>query len=157
MKNCRFVTALALTAWVLVGCSSTPGSESTSLVIDAGDFQEMPQVAMRGIRKDGPEVLIKSPANGTVFTENDQIMVEVVFNPSNRGQPADMSSLDVVVKKGWFGKNITDDLIDHLEDNRLFAESVSMSGYTGSFKFEISIKDMAGQLTEEVFEIEIED
>lgn len=140
---------------LLAGCQAPPDAPVTTLVIDPGSFSRMPSITSRGIVRGGPLVSVLSPPEGSVYTEADQIMVDVLFNPSVEGTPADMKTLDVVVKKGWFGKNITEDLMEHIAGNRLFAESISMAGYTGKFKFEITVEDTAGRRTEQVFEIRI--
>ena len=153
--NLPFYLSAFASVLLLVGCNATQPTPVNTLVIDAGNFERMPEITFRGVVKDGPLVSVLSPPDGSVYTEDDQIMVNVVFNPSAEGVPADMNTLEVVVKKGWFGKNITADIREHIAGNRLFAESISMAGYTGKFKFEISVDDVTGQRTEQDFEIKI--
>jgi hypothetical protein len=142
----------------LVACQQLPKSASPGLLIDVSSFEEMPKVQMRGQQKfSGPQVLIMSPENEASYKESDEITIEVLFEPSQKGRRPQMDTLKVVVRLGWFGKDITEDLLEYIEDNKLFAPSVNMSGHTGDFNFEISIEDESGALTEQTFSISVKE
>lgn len=149
------VAALLVSATLLAGCQSL--SPVPLLLIDEDEFVSMPPAATARGLSAGPRVTVLSPAPDTRIADNDEITVEVAFEPSDSGAAPDMSTLEVVVRKGWFGRDITDLVEPYLQDTRLYAPAVSMGGHTGEFEFHIAVEDEAGEKGEEVFLITIDD
>ena len=154
-KKSNKCLSLALFLFANTLLASAIAAESNVLYIDASTFTEK-MIETRGIApQNGPSVIVNSPLDGSEFSQEEKISVDILFDPSSKGVPPNMETLNVKVKKGWFGKDITEDIREFVEGNKLHAPAVSMSGYTGSFKFVISIKDQTGALTKKLFEIDV--
>ena len=57
------------------------------------------------------------------------------------GAAPDMETLQVRVRKGWFGKDITDEVEPYVEGAAIEVPAVDFSGHTGDFRIEIRIRD----------------
>ena len=66
-----------------------------------------------------------------------------------------MATLDIQVKKGWFGKNITKVVMPFVVDNGVYIPKVDFSGYTGKFDFKITISDRRGRSSSASFRITV--
>ena len=108
--------------WVLLVlvCSLPPAdsasAEQRRLVIDPGTFARISsdlsgQTALGGMRtfsQAGPTIALLRPDNNSVFAADEPVVVHLDFLPASDGVTPDMTTLNVRVRKGWFGKNITD-------------------------------------------------
>ena len=81
--------------------------------------------------------------------------VHVEFLPAADGVAPDMETLQVKVRKGWFGKDITDEVEPYVEGAAVRVPEVDFSGHTGDFRFEIHIRDARGRPGEAQFRVTI--
>ena len=66
-----------------------------------------------------------------------------------------MATLNVRVRKGWFGKDITEVVEPYVEGAAIRVQKLDFSGHTGNFRFEISIKDFRDRESEAEFRVKI--
>ena len=138
-------------------------AEQFRLNIDPATFVRMPsQSTHTSVRRStgslgqiGPKIDLQQPDDNSVFTENQQIAVHLIFLPADDGTMPDMNSLNVLVRKGWFGKNITDVVVPYIDGNNVLIPEVDFSGYTGKFEFKISISDHRGRTSTASFRITV--
>ena len=126
------------------------GAPARALVIDPGRFEKMadepfePGVRTLGGRapeQTGPRIDMRQPGDKKVFKRDEPVAVDIAFLPANDGIEPDMETLKVVVRKGWFGKDITEMVRPYVEGTALRMPEVDFSGYTGDFVFLIDIED----------------
>ncbi|MCY3877508.1 MAG: hypothetical protein OXF88_24860 [Rhodobacteraceae bacterium] len=153
---------------LLVLLFAIPASDSSSadqfrLKIDPATFTRIPpqstntsaQQSAGAPGQIGPKIDLQQPDDNAVFSANQQIAVHLIFLPADDGTMPDMSSLDVLVRKGWFGKNITDIVVPYIDGNDVLIPEVDFSGYTGKFDFKISISDHRGRTSTASFRITV--
>ena len=160
------------------------GAKDRRLVIDPGTFVEMPAEALSGREASrargesaprsartvgesagqgvglpspsvGPRIALRRPGDESVFREDEPVSVHVEFLPAADGAAPDMETLKVKVRKGWFGKDITDKVEPYVEGAAVRVPEVDFSGHTGDFRFEIRIRDARGRPGEAQFRVRI--
>ena len=67
-------------------------------------------------------------------------MTVVEFFPAADGSAPDMATLNVRVRKGFFGRDITEAVEPYVEGAAIRVPAVDFSGQTGKFRFVIRIK-----------------
>ncbi len=156
--------------WVLLilicslSMADTASAEQRSLVIDPGTFarisSELSGQAERGgvqsVDRVGPTIALRRPDDNAVFAADEPVVVHLDFLPATDGVTPDMTTLNVRVRKGWFGKNITDVVRPYIVGTAIRIPQVDFSGYTGDFEFKISVKDLKGRSSTQSFRISIE-
>ena len=103
----------------------------------------------------GPRIELRRPGDASVFREDEPVSVHVEFLPAADGVAPDMETLKVKVRKGWFGKDITDKVEPYVEGAAVRVPEVDFSGHTGDFRFEIHIRDARGRPGEAQFRVTI--
>lgn len=139
-------------------------AEQRGLVIDPGTFARISsdlsgqaeQGGVQGFRQVGPTIALLRPDDDSVFAAGEPVVVHLDFLPASDGVTPDMTTLNVRVRKGWFGKNITDVVRPYVVGTAIRIPQVDFSGYTGDFEFKISVKDLKGRSSTQSFRISIE-
>ena len=149
---------LTLVSCLSAGCTSIPEAITViEIVLDVAKLAQRTaeQVAeWRGPQyQEGPRIERQLPEK-TVFRSDKPVKVCLDFEPASDGVEADMATLkvEVLTIKGWYGKDITDNVKDGIEGTAICL-LVDFQGHTGSFQFLVSIKDQKGRLSEERFEV----
>ena len=93
-----------------------------------------------------PRIVLRRPEDASVFREGESVTVFVEFLPAYDGVVPVMGTLKVRVRKGWFGRDITDQVAPYIEGFALHVPEVDFSGHTGEFVFEIRILDRRGRM-----------
>ena len=135
------------------------------LVVDPGTFDEMPagtsvgRAAPGASRRIGapvgPRIELRRPGDASVFRKDEPVSVHVEFLPAADGAAPDMETLQVKVRKGWLGKDITDKVEPYVEGAAIQVPEVDFSGHTGDFRFEIHIRDTRGRPGDAQFRVTI--
>ncbi|MDE0058147.1 MAG: hypothetical protein OXP07_08465 [Defluviicoccus sp.] len=153
--------------FLVLACSlpltDTASAEQRRLVIDPGTFARlssdlsgrMEQGGVQSLSKIGPTIALLRPDDNSVFAADEPVIVHLDFLPATDGVTPDMTTLNVRVRKGWFGKNITDVVRPYIVGTAIRIPGVDFSGYTGDFEFKISVKDLKGRTSTESFRISI--
>ena len=68
-----------------------------------------------GTGHTGPRIELRRPGNDSVFRADEPVTVHVEFLPAADGTAPNMATLNVRVRKGWFGKDITDVVQPYVE------------------------------------------
>ncbi|MCY4141254.1 MAG: hypothetical protein OXF56_23690 [Rhodobacteraceae bacterium] len=155
----RLSWCILVVAFVL-SVVSPASADTWRLMIDPETFERMPvklgySQKTSTVRRIGPRIQLRHPANNSIFAANENIAVSLVFLPARDGAKPDMATLDVQVKKGWFGKNITRVVMPFVVDNSVYIPEVDFSGHTGKFDFKISISDRRGRTSSASFRITV--
>ena len=103
----------------------------------------------------GPRIELRRPGDASVFREDEPVSVHIVFLPAADGAEPDMETLQVRVRKGWFGRDITDKVEPYVEGAAIQVPEVDFSGHTGDFRFEIRIRDARDRPGEAQFRVTI--
>lgn len=158
----RLALAFGLAAAVAASSETGGGAGAGRLVIDPGTFVEVPAAAplARAATRSmggpvGPRIELRRPGDASVFGKDDPVSVHVEFLPATDGAEPDMGTLKVKVRKGWFGRDITDKVEPYVEGAAVRVPEVDFSGHTGDFRFEIRIKDARGRPGEAQFRVTI--
>ena len=157
----RLALAFGLAAAGAASSQTGGGAGAGRLVIDPGAFVEMPfetpfKRAVRSIGAPvGPRIELRRPGDASVFGKDDPVSVHVEFLPAADGAEPDMETLKVKVRKGWFGRDITDKVEPYVEGAAVRVPEVDFSGHTGGFRFEIHIRDDRGRPGEAQFRVTI--
>ena len=158
----RLALALGLAAACATSSGAGDGAAAHRLVIDPGTFVEIPagtsleRAATRSIGAPvGPRIELRRPDDESVFREDEPVSVHVEFLPAADGAEPDMETLKVRVRKGWFGRDITDEVAPYVEGAAVRVPEVDFSGHRGEFRFEIRIQDARGRPGEAQFRVTI--
>ena len=108
-----------------------------------------------GMVDAGPRIMLYRPHDDSVFRANEPVTVHVEFLPASDGSAPNMATLNVRVRKGWFGKDITRVVERYVEGAAIRVKELDFSGHTGNFRFEISIKDYRDRESEAEFRVKI--
>ena len=139
-------------------------AEQRRLVIDPGTFARISsdssgqteQGGVQSFNQVGPTIALLRPDDNSVFAADEPVVVHLDFLPAIDGVTPDMTTLNVRVRKGWLGKNITDVVRPYIVGTAIRIPRVDFSGYTGDFEFKISVKDIKGRSSTQSFRISIE-
>ena len=158
----RLALAIGLAAAGAASSQTGGGAAERRLVIDPGGFVELPAAAPLARRATrtiggpvGPRIELRRPGDASVFQADEPVAVHVEFLPAADGAAPDMETLQVRVRKGWFGKDITDKVEPYVEGAAIVVPEVDFSGHTGDFRFEIHIKDARDRPGEAQFQVTI--
>ena len=158
----RLALAIGLAAAGAASSQTGGGAAERRLVIDPGAFVEVPaatpleRAATRSLGAPvGPRIELRRPGDASVFREDEPVSVHVEFLPAADGVAPDMETLQVKVRKGWFGTDITDEVEPYVEGAAVRVPEVDFSGHTGDFRFEIHIRDARGRPGEAQFRVTI--
>ena len=158
----RLALAFGLAAAGAASSETGGGAAAGRLVIDPGAFVEIPAAAplARAATRSmggpvGPRIELRRPGDASVFREDEPVSVHVEFLPAVDGAAPDMETLQVKVRKGWFGRDITDKVEPYVEGAAVRVPEVDFSGHTGDFRFEIHIRDDRGRPGEAAFRVTI--
>ena len=158
----RLALAFGLAAAEAASSQTGGGAAERRLVIDPGTFVEVPagttlkRTVTRTIGAPvGPRIELRRPGDASVFREDEPVSVHVEFLPAADGAAPDMETLQVRVRKGWFGKDITEEVEPYVEGAAIEVPEVDFSGHTGEFRFEIRIRDARGRPGEAQFRVTI--
>ena len=99
------------------------------------------RVSRRTGSRQGPRIALLSPGHDAVYRTGEPMVLHAEFLSAADGAAPDMETLQVKVRKGWFGKDITDKVEPYVEGAAVRVPEVDFSGYTGDFRFEIHIRD----------------
>ena len=133
------------------------------LVIDPGMFDRLPAVkadktferGARGLGHTGPRIMLRQPDEDSVFGEGEAVTVHVEFLPAADGTAPDMATLKIKVRKGFFGRDITEAVEPYVEGAAIRVPAVDFSGHTGKFRFEIRIRDHRNRESKAEFRVKI--
>ena len=103
----------------------------------------------------GPRIKLRQPDYDAVFRADEAIPVRVEFLPAFDGSAPDMSTLNVRVRKGGFGRDITEMMAPYVEGGTILAPEVDFLGHIGNFRFSIRIKDYRSRVSEVEFRVSI--
>ena len=159
MRYRRGVLRLALAfglaaAGAAASAQTGDGAAERRLVLDPGTWTRVEEPAgaplARAARRTigrpvGPRIELRRPGDASVFRKDEPVSVHVEFLPAADGAAPDMETLQVRVRKGWFGRDITDKVEPYVEGAAIRAPEVDFSGWTGDFRFEIRIRDARGR------------
>ena len=151
---------------LVVGAAlSGDGATATArrLVIDPATFGPLPfgeapepaKSRSRALVQTGPRIMLRGPDDDSVFQVGKAVTVHVEFLPAFDGSPPDMSTLNVRVRKGWFGRDITEVIAPFVEGDAIRVPEVDFLGYTGKFRFAIRVKDHRNRESEVEFRVSI--
>ena len=146
----------ALAFGLAVACtasSGTGGDTATDpLVIDPGTFIEMPhdgRSSMRVSRRTGspagPRIALLSPGHDSVYRVGEPMTMHAEFLPAADGAAPDMETLNVRVRQGRRGKDVTGMVKPYVEGAALRVP-VDFSDHAGEFRFEMDVMDERGRL-----------
>ena len=154
---CWLMLVFGVTAAGFASSQTDDGASARALVIDPERFQRLtdpPPSQTLGARTPGsqtpssqtpdhvgPRIAMRQPGEKRVFTPDEPVAVDIAFLPADDGIEPDMKTLEVTVRKGWFGMDITDMVKPYVEGTAIRMPKVEFSGHKGDFQFGISIKD----------------
>ena len=158
----RLALAFGLAAAGAASSETGGGAAAPRLVIDPAGFVEisaaapLARAATRSMGAPvGPRIELRRPDDESVFREDEPVSVHVEFLPAADGAAPDMGTLKVRVRKGWFGRDITDKVEPYVEGAAVRVPEVDFSGHTGDLRFEIHIQDDRGRPGEAQFRVTI--
>ena len=139
------------------------GEGSGRLVIDPATFDPLPTARVqtfragtaRALDSAGPRIMLRQPDDDSVFGEDEPVTVHVEFLPAADGSAPNMATLSVRVRKGFFGRDITEAVEPYVDGAAIRVPAVDFSGHTGKFRFEIRIKDHRDRESEAEFRVRI--
>ena len=151
------LSVLGLSTACVSSAEDTGGETTESLVIDPEGFEPIPmERTSLSVDQPGPQIVLLKPIDNSVLPADEPVEVHVEFLPADDGSKPDMSTLNVRVRKGWFGMDITDDLVPYVTGDEILVPELDFSGHTGKFRFRIRISDDLDRETEAVFRVRIE-
>lgn len=101
---------------------------------------------------DFREPAVKDPTNPTLETVSPLSLV-VLFEQNSA--PVDMNSLEIVAKKGFFKKNLTERIKPYVQGTTLKATDLEIP--SGKFKIQIIIADIKGNQTSIEYRLRVEE
>ena len=133
------------------------------LIIDPATFQSIPSAEARTAIESrssrsihvGPRIVLRRPENDSEFRASEPVTVHVEFLPAADGSAPDMATLNVRVRKGWFGKDITEVVEPYVTGPAIQVPKLDFSGHTGNFRFKIRIRDHRDRESEVEFRITV--
>ena len=129
--------------------------EAMELRLSESEWSRLP-IQTRGISR-GPVIdfrtpIVKNSGNPTLEALSP-LSLTVFFEEKNA--PVDMASLEVVAKKGFFSKSLTDRVTPFVEGTTLQATGLKIP--SGKFKIQIIIADLQGNQTSKEYRLIIAD
>ena len=105
--------------------------------------------------QSGPRIRLRGPDEDSVFRVHEDVALHVEFLPAFDGSAPDMSTLNVQVRRGRLGRDITELTEPFVEGDTLHVPQVDFLGYTGKFRFSIRVKDQRNRKSEVEFRVSI--
>ena len=99
--------------------------------------------------------MLRRPDDDSVFRSDEPVAVHIEFLHAPDGSAPDMETQNVRVRKGWFGKDITELVEPHVRGAAIHLPNVDFSGHTGNFRFEIRIRDYRDRESEVEFRVRV--
>ena len=160
------VLALLLAIFVGLAPGVVHGSDNNAaqrlLLIDFGTFAPIEAESTarsrptRALGHVGPQIVLRLPQDDSVFAPKETVSVHIEFLPAADGTEPNMNTLKVRVRKGWFGKDITEVVEPYVDGRSVRVPAVDFKGYTGQFQFEIRIRDFEDRVGEAQFSVRIQ-
>jgi hypothetical protein len=107
------------------------------------------EAALAGPRIEIRYPHVKTTNFGQTIETRSPTKLNVAFVRGESGDPVDMSSLEVIGKKGLMTKKLTDKLLPYIKESEIEASDIKIP--TGKFQLEVSIADTAGVKTVEKY------
>ena len=123
--------------------------------LEAGATEESLQPRGRSLIVLGPQIVLRMPENDSIFAASETISVHLEFLPAADGIAPNMKTLTVRVRKGWFGKDITEEVEPFIDGTAVYVPAVDFSGHSGQFQFDIRIRDFENRVGEARFSVRI--
>ena len=167
MRVNRGVLRLMMALGLLLASAASLGDSGEAvadrLVIDPGTFDSLPAAGAektlergaRGLGHTGPRIRLWQPDSDAVFAEGEAVAVHVEFLPAADGTAPDMATLKIKVRKGFFGRDITEAVEPYVEGTAIRVPTVDFSDHTGKFRFEIRIRDYRNRESKAEFRVNI--
>ena len=165
MRSGRDALRLALAFGSAATCTVSSGADADApespLAIDPATFTTLPaersspRMSRTGGGHQGPRIALLSSGREAVYRAGEPMVLHAELLPAADGAAPDMETLQIKVRKGWFGKDITDKVEPYVEGAAVRVPEVDFSGYTGDFRFEIHIRDERGRPGEAQFQVTI--
>ena len=124
--------------------------------VEAGATDESFQRRGRSLVVLGPQIVLRMPEDDSTFAPSETISVHLEFLPAADGIAPNMKTLTVRVRKGWFGKDITQEVEPFIDGTAVYVPAVDFSGHTGKFQFDIRIRDFEDRVGEARFRVWIQ-
>ncbi len=116
----------------------------------------MPIIETRGV-SNGPRIDVLIPFiednSNPILKAISPLKLSIVFQENS--YPVDMGSLEVVAKKGFFSKSLTDRVKPFVEGTTLKVSGLKIP--SGKFKIQIVIADLQGNKTSSEYKLIIKD
>ena len=160
IRSGRDALRLALAFGLAAACAASSGTghdtATDPLVIDPGTFAEMPagrssvRVSRRiggsaGPRTTGPRIVLLSPGHDSVYRAGEPMALHAEFLPAADGAAPDMETLNVRVRQGRRGKDVTG-MVKPYVKGAAIRVPVDFSGHAGEFRFEMDVMDDQGRM-----------
>ena len=154
-SNVIWLTLVFSLSIICMGQSDADRTEP-ALRIDPETFTETPPEAISRGPQAGPRIDLRSPENNAVFRVNEPFALHLEFLPATDGVEPDMATLEVYVRKGLFGRDITEEVKPFIKDTAIRIPSVDFQGHAGNFRFSVRIRDQQGRSNAERFSVTVE-
>lgn len=161
-KRIRFFVVFLIFSLLSFSCSYMEGHADRILFTEEDaarlDLDQLPKVEWqnyanraifptRDASSKGPRIkfmwpLITLTAKVPTLETHSPTDLIVLFDESSSGNPVDMSTLEVVGKKGFFKKTLTDKLKPYIVGSQIKATNIKIP--SGKFHLQISIADTQG-------------
>ena len=161
-RSGRGAFRLAPTMLLAVACAASSGAGADApgspLVIDPTTFAAMPagRSASRMSRSAGghrgPRIAVLSPGPDAVLRAGEPVALHAEVVPAADGAAPDMETLQVLVRQGLRGKDLTDLVKPYVKGTALRVP-VDFSGHAGEFRFELDATDDRGRMGEVAFRV----
>ena len=162
MRYGRGAHRLALALGLAAACAASSGAGADApespLVIDPGTFVDMPagRSSMRVSRgvdsHQGPRIVLLSPGHDSVYRAGEPMALHAEFLPAADGAAPDMETLNVRVRQGLRGKDVTGMVKPYVKGAALRVP-VDFSGHAGEFRFEMDVMDDQGRMGDAEFRV----
>ncbi len=161
----RFKTVISFTlALVFIITTTTINGSSGNFFLlpeEAAELQlnetewAMPPITTRGSASgpiiDFKEPSVTDPKNPTLETVSPLSLV-ILFQQNSA--PVDMNSLEIVAKKGFFKKNLTNRVKPYVQGTTINATDLEIP--SGKFKIQIIIADVKGNQTSIEYRLQVQ-
>ena len=153
MRSWHGALRLALAFGLAAACAASSGADApgSPLVIDPATFAAVPAGrsslrVSRGVGGyQGPRIALLSPGHDAIYRAGEPVVLHADVLPAADGAAPDMETLNVRVRQGLRGKDITDMVKPYVKGTALRVP-VDFSGHAGEFRFELDVLDARGRL-----------
>ena len=154
----RLAPALLLAAACAGSSGAGADTPTAPLVVDPATFTAMPagRTSTRVSRATGghrgPRIALLSPAPDAVLRAGEPVALHAEVLPAADGAEPDMDTLQLLVRQGLRGKDLTGLVKPYVEGTALRVP-MDLSGHAGEFRFELDILDEQGRMGEVAFRV----